>query len=126
MKIDVHHFFHFESAQLNRIEAAVTAINTRGIRMEQVTQDTLDAVKEIGDAVDQLPAIIDGFEARITQIIANSQGMPQADKDALTQAVADLKGKAQKVRDTIADAADGIDEAASGTAPAGTPGTPPA
>lgn len=90
--------------------------------MEQVTQDILDAVKDVKAAVEQFPAAIDKLEADVTAAINKSTTMSQADKDALTQATADLRSSLTTATTALADAADGIDEAAN---PPGGGGTPP-
>lgn len=83
--------------------------------MEQATQDVMDVAKSIGEAVVKLPGMVDAFEARITDVIKNSTGMSQEDKDALAGAVTDLKSDLATVTGALADAADGTDEAAADT-----------
>lgn len=90
-------------------------INQRSTDMEQATQDVMDVAKSIGEAVVKLPGMVDAFEARITDVIKNSTGMSQEDKDALAGAVTDLKSDLATVTGALADAADGTDEAAADT-----------
>lgn len=98
--------------RLDRIEAALSVVQQQGVKMDQDISDLQQAITDIGTAVDQLPGMVDAFEARITDIIKNSTGMPAEDRAALKQATVDLRSKATKIAEAIADATDGIDEAA--------------
>lgn len=118
IRIDVYHHIMFDTGALGQIEQLVKQVNTKvdllivkGNIMTQEVDDLKTAVTEVMTAVDQLPGVVDAFEARITTLIANS-GMSQADKDAVTAATADLRSSVAKALAAVADATDGIDEGA--------------
>ncbi len=100
MKLEITAHVHFHgpdmSARFDRIDRVLAAVLRQGNTMTQVVDELVAVVAEVAVAINTL-------EAKITEVLANS-GMSQADKDALTQAVADLKA-------AVADAADGVDEA---------------
>ena len=74
---------------------------------DQFTQ----VAQDLKDAVAPLPGAIDAFEARITQLIKDAGVTPEvaAQFDA---ALADLKNTVAGVQTDVADATDGVDEAA--------------
>lgn len=93
------------------ISAALAAIQQGVQAMTQEVEDLKQAVTDVKAAVGQIPGVIDAFEARITAILANS-GMSQEDKDAITQATADLRATTATALAAVADANDGTDEGA--------------
>lgn len=100
LEVAVNVYFHdsdTSGARFDRIDRVLAAVLRQGFNMTQLVDDVVAAVAKIGPAINAL-------EAKITEVLANS-GMSQADKDALTQAVADLKA-------AFDDASDGVDEAA--------------
>lgn len=116
MRVDVYHHIVFDSAQLDRIELSLSNVSVKVSKMVQEVDDVVAAVKDIKTAIDQIPGVVDAFEARITALI-KSGGLSAADKTALQQATADLKSGLSTVMASVSDAADGIDEADTGTTP---------
>lgn len=84
------------------ISAALAALAGKVDHMTQEVDDLVEQVAKVGPA-------INAFEARITAILAAS-GMSAEDKAKIVQATADLKGD-------LADADDGVDEAATPPTP---------
>lgn len=114
-RLDVHLYHHTEHERddhrlLLDIARGVSILLTKGNRMTQEIDDLKQAVADVKAAVDQFPGAVNAFEARITEILKNS-GMSQEDKDAITGATADLKAALATATDSLADAADGTDEA---------------
>ncbi|HEY1283012.1 MAG TPA: hypothetical protein VGE96_00905 [Steroidobacteraceae bacterium] len=112
---DRHHFHHFDEADralVLRFVKTVESINERGARMEPITQQIVDAVAGLVQAVTPLPGAVNALEAAVTAATSNTTGMSQEDKNALAAALANIQDVAKTIGDSVSDAQDGIDEAA--------------
>lgn len=84
---------------------------------DQLTQ----VANDLKAAVAPIPGAIDGFEARITQLVKDS-GVPADVAAQFDAALSDLRSTITNVNTAVADAADGVDEAAAGDTGGGTGG----
>lgn len=80
--------------------------------MEPITQQIVDAVAGLVQAVTPLPGAVNALEAAVTAATSNTTGMSQEDKNALAAALANIQDVAKTIGDSVSDAQDGIDEAA--------------
>lgn len=78
--------------------------------MSQLVDDLVAEVGALKDAVAPLPAAVDALEAAITDL--KSKLPDPSDADKLTAALADIKAVKAAVAGAVADATDGVDEAA--------------
>ena len=91
-----------------QILAIVQSLLSQGKQMSTEIVDLTKAVTDVVDAVKPLPAAIDKLEAAVTA----ATGLSPADKTAIADAIAALKGVKTNVDAAVADAGDGVDEAA--------------
>lgn len=92
------------SSEFSNLKGKVSA-------MEPVVEELQNTVAGIKAAVPEVKAAVDALEAAVTAA-TNNGGMSQEDKDAITQASADLRDALQGLTDAVADARDGTDEGA--------------
>lgn len=110
------HIVHHPDEALVRILCSVIESERQ---IMATLEDLTQAVADAKTAVDQFPAAVDALEAKITAALANA-GLTAEQQAAIDGAVADLRGVSNTAQGAVADAADGIDEAAQ------TPSEPPA
>lgn len=111
MNLTVHLYLHGSDEQLTRIERSIHSVLLEGKKMTQVVDDLVAEVANLKNAFAPLPAAVDALEAKVTEALKNS-GISQADFDAITAAIADIKSVAAGVAGAVTDASDGVDEAA--------------
>jgi len=114
------HVIHHPDEALVRIFSVMIS-NERKIMatIEELTQ----AVADVKAIVDQFGPAVNAFEARITQLLVGQ--IPPNVQAAVDRAVEDLKAVAGSGSAALADAADGIDEAAQPPSPPPADTTPP-
>ncbi len=80
-------------------------------------QELVNAVAALKANVESFPGVVDGLEARITAAIAAAGGVPADVQAAIDTAFADATAALATGQAAVADALDGVDEAAVPPAP---------
>lgn len=112
LEITAHLYFHDQASErFDRVDRFLSALLKQGNTMTQLVDDLVTEVANVKAAVATFAPAVDALEAKITAILATS-GITAADAAAITQAIADLKGVATTAATAVADAGDGVDEAA--------------
>ena len=104
MRIDVH--FHFDSAQLDRIESSLlnlTKLATKGLTMQQAIQDAIDGlaakVASLETVEDSAVSLLQGLKTALDTALANQDPTAVV---AAVQAISDQLGTdAQKLADAV-------------------------
>lgn len=88
---------HVADPRIDRVLAALSTLTTQGVAMSEASKEMLTLVRAVGPAINTLEAKL---TAAIKQLGTDSPETAQDIQDAMTE-----------LRTTLADAADGVDEA---------------
>lgn len=117
LRIDHHHFFHFDAGQLDRIEASLTSILKGQNQIMTTITEVRDAALAVKAKVDAFQPAVDAAEARITALIKQLGTLTPAQQAELDEAFGALTAAASGADAAVTDLNDNVDEAETPPAP---------
>lgn len=123
IRIEVHHYLHFDAGQLAGIESSLAQLLANGKATDMKIDEALDAIKQVGEdqstATQTLLTAITDVAAAVNELEETVKGLENltpAQEAALTAALDKFRTNTQGVTDAAAAAAAAAADARDGTA----------